>query len=88
MRLHLKFAADASAQQRTHVGVTARRLGADDVRPLFPEADGELGTLYMVDVPDELDGEAIAETLRDHAAVESVEPEPPRWLAGSARRPP
>lgn len=82
MKLHLKFEEDAGESRRCEVAEDAERLGATLVRPLFPEGkNAARRSLYIVELGEDADPDRVSSELRDHAGVESIEPEFKRFLA-------
>lgn len=78
MRLTLTLADGLPRQAMQRVIQEARRVGAQEVNPLFPDAPlPELKRFYMVDVPDHRATELIT-ALRTLEGVLSVERGPER----------
>ncbi|OFZ98587.1 MAG: hypothetical protein A3H35_15075 [Betaproteobacteria bacterium RIFCSPLOWO2_02_FULL_62_17] len=81
MKLQLKFRNGTSAAQRSSVIARATRAGAVAVRPLFPEdTDGELASLYVVDVDTKKSHDTVRSLLSGEKHVEFIEAEVKRKL--------
>jgi len=77
MNVRFKFHARASDQERRDV-IDTLAAGAER---LFPDdADPELATMYVTEVPDDKHAADALAALRRAEAVEFAEPEPPRHL--------
>lgn len=86
MKLQLKFRTGTNAAGRRRVIEKATQAGASAVRPLFPgDKDGELASLYVVDVEQASRREPLVSLLSAEKSVEFVEDEVKRKLKGSTR---
>jgi hypothetical protein len=80
MKYHVKLRARTPARERKKVEDIARKSGASDMRPLFPDSDdGALASLYTVDVAPR-QAQSVVERLNALPAVEFVEGEVKRKL--------
>ena len=79
-KLQLKLAESSDERERFGVIEVLEKLGASDVRRLFPtEENPQLASLYVAVLPAEIVGTAISQ-LRSHPAVEFIEEQPTRKL--------
>jgi len=81
MKVNFKFQEDASDLDRAKVLQLLEDRGGGKVAPLFPgDADPELGSIFVAEVPDGTRGHRAIAALNRSKAVQYVEREPARKL--------
>ena len=75
MTLHFKFRVDVPVARRTELRRALEEHGVGSVEQLFPgDEDEELGSIYVVEAPDQTLEDAAAVLLREAKEVDYVEP--------------